>query len=69
MKKSIWIILPIVIIAVVLIAVFIGQRNSLSDQVTQLESDKSALSRQLDEADIAVKTAQELAENSRITMA
>ncbi len=68
MKKSIWFILPVVIIAVVLIAVFVGQRNSLSDQVAQLETDKSDLTRQLNEADIAVKTAQELAENSRITM-
>lgn len=68
MKKSIWIVLPIVIIAVVVIAVFIGQRNSLYDQVTQLETEKTDLSRQLDEADIAVKTAQELAEANRVTM-
>jgi len=67
-KKTIWVVLPIVIIAVVLVAVFVSQRNSLSDQVAQLESDKSTLSRQLTEADMAVKTAQELAESSRITM-
>ncbi len=68
MKKSIWIILPIVIIAVVLVAVFVGQRNNLSEQVAQLQAERSDLSRQLNEADIAAKTAQELAENSRITM-
>ncbi len=68
MKKSIWIILPIVIIAVVLVAVFVGQRNSLSDQVAQLQAERTDLSRQLNEADIAAKTAQELAENNRLAM-
>lgn len=50
MKKSIWIVLPIIIIAVVLVAVFAGQRNTLSDQIAQLESDKVNLTKQLDEA-------------------
>lgn len=68
MKKSIWIVLPVVIIAVVLVAVFVGQRNSLSDQLTQLQAERSDLSRQLSEADIAAKTAQELAESSRAAM-
>ena len=68
MKKSIWIVLPVVIIAVVLVAVFVGQRNSLSDQVTQLQAERSDLARQLNEADIAAKTAQELAENNRAAM-
>ena len=68
MKKSIWIILPIVIVAIVLVAVFVGQRNTLSDQVAQLQAERSDLTRQLNEADIAAKTAQELAENSRIAM-
>ena len=68
MKKSIWIILPVVIIAVVLVAVFLGQRNSLSDQLAQLQAERSDLSRQLSEADIAAKTAQELAESSRAAM-
>ena len=57
MKKSIWIVLPIIIIAVVLVAVFAGQRNSLSDQIAQLESDKAALSKQLTETDAAAKKA------------
>ena len=48
MKKSIWIILPIVIIAVVLVAVFVGQRNTLSDQLAQLQAERSDLSRQLE---------------------
>ena len=39
MKKSIWIVLPIIIIAIVLVAVFAGQRNTLSAQIAQLESD------------------------------
>lgn len=68
MKKSIWIVLPVVIIAVVLVAVFVGQRNSLSDQVAQLQAERSDLSRQLSEADMAAKTAQELAETSRAAM-
>ncbi len=68
MKKSIWIVLPVVIIAVVLVAVFVGQRNSLSDQLAQLQAESSDLSRQLSEADIAAKTAQELAESSRAAM-
>ena len=68
MKKSIWIVLPVVIIAVVLVAVFVGQRNSLSDQVAQLQAERSDLSRQLNEADMAAKTAQELAETSRAAM-
>ena len=68
MKKSIWIILPIVIIAIVLVAVFVGQRNSLSDQLAQLQAERTDLSRQLNEADIAAKTAQELAETSRLAM-
>ena len=63
MKKSIWIILPIVIIAVVLVAVFAGQRNSLNDQLLTAETANQELTRQLTEADMAAKTAQELAEN------
>ena len=35
MKKTVWIVLPIVIIAVVLVAVFVGQRNTLSTRVAQ----------------------------------
>ena len=38
MKKSIWIVLPIIIIAIVLVAVFAGQRNTLSTQIAQLEA-------------------------------
>ena len=68
MKKSIWIVLPVVIIAIVVVAVFVGQRNSLSDQLAQLQAERSDLTRQLNEADIAAKTAQELAETSRIAM-
>jgi len=62
-KKTIWFILPILIIAVVLVAVFVGQRNSLSDQLVTMESEKQELTRQLTEADMAARTAQELAEN------
>jgi len=56
MKKTIWLILPVVIIAVVLVAMYAGQRNSLSDQ-------NQELTRQLSEADLAVKTTQELADS------
>ncbi len=61
MKKSIWIVLPIIIIAVVLVAVFAGQRNTLSAQIEQLESDKVNLTKQLDEAaaDVEAKKAAE----------
>ena len=68
LKKAMWVVLPIVIIAVVVIAVFAGQSNSLSDQIAQLESDKAALSRKLDEADMAVRTAQELSESERVAL-
>ncbi len=68
MKKSIWIILPIVIVAVVLVAVFVGQRNSLSDQLAQLQAERSELSRQLSEADVAAKTSQDMADSSRTAM-
>lgn len=64
MKKSIWIVLPIIIIAIVLVAVFAGQRNSLSAQIAQLESDKADLSKQLTEASVdanALKEAQDQA--------
>ena len=44
-----------VIVAVVLVATFAGQRNSLSDK-------NQELTRQLSEADLAVKTTQELAD-------
>ena len=50
MKKSIWIVLPIIIIAIVLVAVFAGQRNTLSTQIAQLEADKADLNKQLSEA-------------------
>ena len=56
MKKTIWLILPVVIIAVVLVAMYAGQRNSLSDR-------NQELTRQLSEADLAVKTTQELADS------
>lgn len=59
MKKSIWIVLPIIIIAIVLVAVFAGQRNTLSAQIAQLESDKADLSKQITEADAAAKKAVE----------
>ena len=59
MKKAVWIVLPIVIIAVVVVAVFAGQSNSLSDQIAQLEADKAALSQDMD---MAVRTAKELAD-------
>ena len=65
LKKAIWVILPVFIIAAVVIAVYAGQSNSLSDQIAQLEKDKAALSRKLDEADMAVRTAQELADTER----
>ena len=65
MKKAIWIILPIVIVAIVLVAVFVSQRNALSDQLTQLQAERSELTRQLNEADMAAKTAQELAETNQ----
>ena len=65
LKKAIWIILPIIIIAVVVVTVFAGQSNSLSDQIAQLEHDKADLSRKLNEADLAVRTAQELADTER----
>ena len=68
LKKAIWVVLPVVIVAAVVIAVFAGQSSSLSDQIAQLESDKAALSRKLDEADMAVRTTQELAENERNTL-
>ena len=55
MKKSIWIVLPIIIIAIVLVAVFAGPRNTLSAQIEQLESDKASLNKQL--ADAAADTA------------
>ena len=38
MKKSIWAIIAVVLVAVVLIAVTVGQKNSLSDQVTKLQA-------------------------------
>ncbi|MBR1585788.1 MAG: hypothetical protein IJ662_09630 [Clostridia bacterium] len=62
MKKSIWIILLVVIIAAVLIGVFAVQKDTLSTEVARLQSDKDDLTRQLEEVDMAVKTAQELAE-------
>lgn len=55
MKKTIWLVLAVVIVAVVLVATFAGQRNSLSDK-------NQELTRQLSEADLAVKTTQELAD-------
>ncbi|MBR5109220.1 MAG: hypothetical protein IK099_03410 [Clostridia bacterium] len=64
MKKSIWIVLPIIIIAIVLVAVFAGQRNTLSAQIAQLESDKADLSKQLTAASsdaAALKEAQDQA--------
>ena len=59
MKKALWIVLPILIIAVVVVAVFAGQSNSLSNQIAQLEADKAALS---EDMDMAVRTAQQLAD-------
>ena len=59
MKKSIWIVLPIIIIAIVLVAVFAGQRNSLSAQIAQLESDKADLSKQLTAASVDAATLKE----------
>ena len=68
MKKTIWIILPVVIIAVVLVAFFASQQGTLSDKISKLESENTDLARQLTEADMAAKTAQELAETNRISM-
>jgi len=63
MKKSIWIILPIVIIAVVVVAVFASQRSSLSAEISQLQADKADLTRQLSDAGVSAKSAQETAES------
>ena len=54
--KALWIVLPIVIIAAVVVAVFAGQSNSLTDQIAKLEADKQAISQDMD---AAVRSAQE----------
>ncbi len=59
MKKALWIVLPILIIAVVVVAVFAGQSNSLTNQIAQLEADKAAMT---EDMDMAVRTAQQLAD-------
>ena len=65
MKKALWIVLPIVIIAVVVVAVFAGQSNSLSNQIAQLEADRASMSQDMD---IAVRTAQQLADTQVSTL-
>ena len=65
MKKALWIVLPIVIIAVVVVAVFAGQSNSLTDQIAKLEADKAAMSQDMD---MAVRTAQQLADTQVSTL-
>lgn len=62
MKKTIWVVLPILVIAVVLVSVFAIQKNSLTVEVSRLQADNADLSRHVEEMDIAVKTAKELAE-------
>ena len=49
MKKVIWLLLVVLIIAVVLVAVMYVQRGNMTDQIQQLESDKTDLNRQLTE--------------------
>ena len=63
MKKLIWLFVLVLIVAVVLISVFAVQRDSLTTKVNQLETDNADLTRQLDDVDLAVKTAQELADS------
>ena len=65
MKKSIWILALVIVVAAVLIAVFVTQRNTFSDQVKQLEADNAALAQQVTESEMAAKTAQELLKNSQ----
>ena len=62
MKKLIWIVLPILIVGVMLVSVFAVQRNNLALEVTRLQTENEDLNRHLDEVDMAVKTAQQLAE-------
>ena len=62
MKKLIWVILPVLIVGVVLISVFAVQKNNLAVEVTRLQTENEDLNRHLDEVDMAVKTAQQLAE-------
>lgn len=62
MKKLIWIVLPILIVGVVLVSVFAVQKNNLALEVTRLQTENEDLNRHLDEVDMAVKTAQQLAE-------
>ena len=62
MKKLIWIVLPILIVGVVLVSVFAVQKNNLAVEVTRLQTENEDLNRHLDEVDMAVKTAQQLAE-------
>lgn len=62
MKKMLWLTILIAIVAVVLVSVFVIQRNSLSTEVTRLQASNNELNQQLTEVDMAVKTAQELAE-------
>lgn len=62
MKKLIWVILPVLIVGVVLVSVFAVQKNNLAVEVTRLQTENEDLNRHLDEVDMAVKTAQQLAE-------
>ena len=38
MKKTIWPIIAVLLVAVILIAVFVGQKNSMADQVAKLQA-------------------------------
>ena len=60
MKKSVWLVLCVAIIAVILIAVFASQRNSALDQVKEKESQLEEKSLQIEEQKIAIETATQL---------
>lgn len=60
MKKSVWLVLCVAIIAVVLIAVFASQRNSALDQVKEKDTQLEEKSKQLEEQQIAIETATQL---------
>lgn len=62
MKKLIWLVILIAIAAVVLISVFAVQRDSLSTQVSKLQSENADLNQRISDVDMTVKTTQELAE-------
>lgn len=58
MKKMLWLLLVVLIIAVVLVAVMYVQRGNMTDQIQQLESDKTDLNRQLTEFTTIVEEAE-----------